>query len=130
MAGIASLFVVARAAQDRLDPLDQQTLAEGLVHIVVGPKVEAEDLVDLFVLGGQDNDRDVRSLAQAAKHLHAIHPGHLNIENDQIRRIAFKRGQARGTVIIGLHNMAVAFKGQGDGGDDVFIVIDQGNFRH
>src|SRR6201996_2213008 len=37
--------------QHRLDPLNQQPLAEGFVDVVVGAEIEAEDLVDLVILG-------------------------------------------------------------------------------
>ena len=51
--GVFLLFgVVARrgAAQNRLDALDQQSLAERLGDEIVGTHLETEQLVDFFIL--------------------------------------------------------------------------------
>ena len=129
-AGCRLLALGAGAAQHRLHPLDQQALAERLVDVVVGAEVEAEDLVDLLVLGGQDDHRQVGGLAQAPQHLHAVHARHLHVEDGQVRRVALQRRQAGGAVVVGLHRVAVAFQRQGDRGDDVLVVVHQGDFRH
>ena len=124
------LALDAGAAQHRLHPLDQQALAERLVHVVVGAEVEAEDLVDLLVLGGQDDHRHVGGPAQAAQHLHAVHARHLHVEDGEVRRIVLQRRQARGAVVVGLDGVAVAFQRQADRRDDVLVVVHQGDLGH
>jgi hypothetical protein len=124
------LAVHAGPAQHGLDPLDEQALAERLVDIVVGPEVEAQDLVDLLVLGGEDDHRQVGGPAQAAQHLHAVHPGHLDVQYGQVGRIVLQRRQAGGAVVVGLHGMAVAFQGQADRRHDVLVVVHQGDLGH
>ncbi len=44
-------------AQNRLDPLYQQTLREGLLDVIIGPHFEAEHFVYFFILGSEENDR-------------------------------------------------------------------------
>jgi hypothetical protein len=64
------------------------------VHVVVGPEVEAQDLVDLLVLGGEDDHRQVGALAQPPQHLHAVHSRHLHVEDGEVGRRLLQRRQA------------------------------------
>ncbi len=72
------------AAQHGLDALDQQALGKGLGDEVVGAHLEPEQLIDLFVLGGEKDHRDVRFLPQAAQQFHAVHARHLDVENGEV----------------------------------------------
>jgi hypothetical protein len=117
-------------AQHGLDPLQQQPLAERLVDVVVGPEVEAEDLVDLVVLGGQHDHRDLGGLAQAAQHFHAVHARHLDVQDHQVGRLALDRVESRRAVVISLHHVAVAFQRQRNRSDDVLVVVDESNIGH
>ena len=49
------------AAQNRLHALDQKALGERFADEIVGAHLEAEQLVDLLVLRGQEDHRQVRS---------------------------------------------------------------------
>ena len=49
----------ADAAQDRLDARDELARVERLRQVVVGADLEADDLVDVLVAGGQHQDRHV-----------------------------------------------------------------------
>ena len=49
--------VAVRAAQQRLDPAQQLAQAERLGQVVVGAQLQADDLVDLLVTGGQHQHR-------------------------------------------------------------------------
>src|SRR5579862_2044962 len=118
------------ATQHRLHPLQQQALAERLVDVVVGAEVEAQDLVDLLVLRGQHDHRQGGGLAQAAQHLHAVHPRHLHVEDGEVGRVALERRQTGRAVVAGLYRMAVAFQGQGDRRNDVLVVIHKSDLRH
>ena len=124
------LALDAGAPQHRLHPFDQQPLTERLMHVVVGAQVEAEDFIDLLVLGRQDDHRHVGRPTKAAKHLHPIHARHLHIEDRQVRRFVLKRRQSGRAVIVGLDLVAMAFQREADRGDDVFVVIHQGDLGH
>ena len=84
-----------RPAQHGLDPLDQKPLREGFADEIVGAHFEAEQLVDLLVLGGEEDHRQLGPLAEAAQQLHAVHARHLDIENGEVRRILGEDRQAR-----------------------------------
>ena len=84
----ASDEVAVRAAQQRLDPAHQLAQAERLGQVVVGAELEADDLVDLVVAGGQDEDRHLGAgRPQAAQDLEAVHPGQAHVEDDEVRRL-------------------------------------------
>ena len=113
------------AAQNGLDALDDQALGERLGDIVVGAHLEAEQLVDLFVLGGEEDDRHRRLLAHAAQKLHAVHARHLDIEDAEIGRFfgqAFERGDA---IAVGADLVALGFERHAQRRQDVAFVIDQ-----
>jgi hypothetical protein len=50
-----------------------EALRERLLDEVVGAHFQAEQLVDLVILGGQEDHRQIGLLAQPAQQLHAIH---------------------------------------------------------
>src|SRR5262249_57809770 len=60
------------APQDGLDPGDELRHTEGLGQVVVSAELEAADLVDLFTLGGENDDGNGRELAQAAADLESV----------------------------------------------------------
>src|SRR6476620_10274767 len=60
------------AAQHRFDALDQQALRERLPDEVVRPYRQAGKLVDLLVLRGEEDYRQIGLLAQAAQELHSV----------------------------------------------------------
>ena len=95
------------AAQDRLDPLDQEALGERLPDEIVGAHLEAEQFVDLLVLRGQENDRQIGFLPQAAQQLHAVHARHLDVEDGEIRRGVLQAVQGAGAVGIGLNPISL-----------------------
>ena len=81
--------VAVRAPQQRLDPAHQLAQPERLGQVVVGAELEADDLVDLVVARGQDEDRHLGSgRAEAAQDLEAVHPGEPHVEHDEVGRLA------------------------------------------
>jgi hypothetical protein len=74
------------AAQHRLHALDEETLGEGFADEVVRAHLEAEELVDLLVLRGQEDHRQVRFLPRRPEQLHAVHARHLDVEDREVRR--------------------------------------------
>ena len=51
---------ISRPSQDHLDPRDEFARTERLRDVVVAADFEAKDAVDLFVSGGQEQDRRIR----------------------------------------------------------------------
>ena len=85
---IASDEVAIRPAEQRLDPAHQLAQAERLRQVVVGAELEADDLVDLVVAGGQDEDRHLGAGgAEAAQDLEAVDPGQADVEDDEVGRL-------------------------------------------
>ncbi len=123
-------FLGIGPAQDRLDPLDQQPLRERLPDEVVGAHLEAEQFVDLVILRGEEDHRQVGFLAQAAQQLHPVHARHLDVENREIGRACLQPVEGRRTIGIGLDPIALGLEAQGDGGQNVPVVIDKGYGRH
>jgi hypothetical protein len=73
-------------AQRHPEPRLELRHAEGLRHEVVGPAVERLHLAALVAVGGQDHDRHVRELSDAAADLQAVEVGQTQIEDDEVRR--------------------------------------------
>ena len=89
--GLVALARQLAAADQGADALDQQALRERLPDVVVGAHAQAEQLVDLVVLRGQEDHRDRALPAQLAQQLHAVHARHLDVEHREIDRL---RGQS------------------------------------
>src|SRR6185369_11245504 len=53
--------VSVRTTKKRLDPTHQLAKAEGLGEVVIGAELETDDLVDLVVARGQDENRRLRA---------------------------------------------------------------------
>ena len=84
---------VHAAAQDRADAGHQFARGERLGHVVVGTEFEPDDLVDLAVARGDDDDRDVRALTQRAAHLGAGQARQHQVEQHQVGAVAIEDGQ-------------------------------------
>ena len=121
MVGILGL----EAPQHRLDALHHQALRERLGDVVVGAHLEAEQLVDLLVLGGEEDHRHVGLLAQAAQQLHAVHARHLDVEDRQVGGLLAQRLEGGGAVAIGAHLVALRLQRHAERGEDVALVVDQ-----
>jgi hypothetical protein len=74
------------AAQHHLDPFRQEALRKGFTDEIVGPHFQAEQFVDLLLLRGEKDHRQVGFLPQPPQSLHAVHARHLDIENGEIGR--------------------------------------------
>jgi len=118
------------ASQHRLDPLDQEALREGLPDEVVGAHLQTEQLVDLLVLRGEKDDGDLGLLAQPSQQFHAVHARHLDVEDRQIRRRDAEPLERGGPVGVGLDPVAFRLQRQRHGGQDVAIVVDEGDGWH
>ena len=128
----AGLDLVARRepAQNRLHALDEEALRKRLPDEIVGAHLEAEQFVDLLVLRGQEDHRQIGFLAQAAQQFHAVHARHLDVEDGEIRRGMLQPVEGRGPVRVGLDPVALGFERDGNRGQDVAIVVDESDRWH
>src|SRR4051794_10729447 len=84
-----------RPAQECLDPAHQLAQAERLRQVVVRAELEPDDLVDLVVAGGQDEDRHLRAgRTHAAEDLEAVDAGQSDVEDDEVRGAARRELEA------------------------------------
>ena len=127
---LGSDLAIARAAQNRPDTLDQKTLREGFAHKIVSTHLEAEEFVDLVVLGGQEDHRHIALLAQPAQQFHAIHARHLDVQDRQVRRPRAQPFERRNAVGVGLGPIAFRLQCDGNGGENVAVVIDKRDCCH
>src|SRR5205085_1063334 len=98
----ALLLVAALAAQDGVDPGDHLADVERLGDVVIGPEVEAHDLVDLLVLRGEDDDRDLDVvLLERLADLEAGDPREHDVQDDQVGRAVHGELEAALTVVRG-----------------------------
>ena len=80
-----AFFAIARqfaAPEQGADALDQKPLRERLADIIIGSHAQAEQFVDFVIFRGQENDRDMAVPPQLAEKLHAVHPGHLDVQKN------------------------------------------------
>ena len=73
-----------RAAEERPDPGRQLAQAERLRHVVVGAELEADDLVELRVLGREHDDRHARLGADDPADLDAGQLRQHQVEEDEV----------------------------------------------
>src|SRR5918995_3581185 len=92
-------------AQLRPHASDQLAHRERLRDVVVGSDLEADDRVDLGVLGGQQDDRYRAAGADVAADVEAAAPGHHDVEDQQVEA---------GLVVAELYVGVLAVHGQGD----------------
>ncbi len=104
------------APQHGLHPLHDEPLRERLSDVVIGPHFEAKELVDLLVLGSQEDDRHVRLLADATQQLHSIHARHLDVEDAEVGRL-LGQGLERGCAVgVCPHLIALCLEGHPERG--------------
>src|SRR5579862_6841355 len=76
------------ASQVGLDPRQQLPQAERLRQVVVRAELEADDLVDLLVAGGEHQDGGLAARgADPAEHLEAVHGRQADVEQDEVGRL-------------------------------------------
>ncbi len=117
--------VAIGAAQERLDPAQELAQPERLGQVVVGAELEADDLVDLVVAGGQHEDRHLGAgRADAPKRLEPIDAGQAHVEHDEVGRLAGRDLQA---LLAGLGDadvVALLLEGVLDPASDGVLVFD------
>ena len=102
------LLARLHAAQHGANPRGQLARVEGLGQVVVGPDLQADDAVDVFAAGRQQDDRHGRAPPERAKYLEAVLLGQHHIENDQFVGAAGCEIDGAGAGVVGIHFEAFA----------------------
>jgi hypothetical protein len=71
--------------QDRLHPGGKLARTKRLGEVIVGTKAESKDLVALFALRGENNDRHTAFRTEQPTHLEAVVEGQHEIEDHEVR---------------------------------------------
>ena len=115
------------APEQHADARHELAHRERLAEIVVRSELEAEDAVELVVLGGDEDDRErLGHRAQAAAELEAVHAGHEDVEDDEIGQALRGAERVPGGEAVGMLDdvVALAPQGEGDGFANVRLVVD------
>jgi len=112
------------------DAFHQKTLRERLLDVVVGAHAQAEHLVDLVVLGGQEDHRHLGLLAHALQQVHSVHAGHLDVKDRHVGHLLVEGVQRGLAVIVGFDLESLGLKCHRNRCQDVPVIVHEGNFRH
>src|SRR5229473_6069814 len=119
------------AADQCPDALDQQTLREGLLDVVVGTHTQPEQLVDFVILRSQEDYRNGALSPQLPEKLHAVHARHFDVEHGEIDGLRTESFQRLGSITIAADGKTLRFQRHRYGGQDVPVVVDESNcVRH
>ena len=119
LAGLGDLGVGkggAGVADGGADAGQQFGGAEGLDQIVVGAVIQGLYLVVLVVAGRNHHHRQIGPLADRFQHLHAVHVGQAQVQDDHVRAMGGDHGQG---LLAGADNDGVEAVGGEDHGDKV-----------
>ena len=100
------------AAKHRFYAFNEKPLRERFADEIVGAHLEAEQFVDLLVLRGEEDHRQVGFLPQPPQRLHAVHARHLDVEDGKVRQRGLEAVERRGAVGVGRD--AIAFRLESD----------------
>ena len=113
-------------SHQRLDADDEFLDGEWFFEVVVGSQFEASDNI---VRGGFGREEEhggmVVGLPDAADHFEAVHTGHHDIGNEDVRMNLEESFEAFGSVVCGLHREALAAKGLTDDLYEGLFVFDE-----
>ena len=117
------------AAQEGAHAGEELGEAEGLGHVVVGTRVQADDHVDLVRAGSQDQNRHaVAGGADLAGHIQAVHVGQAQVQDNQVD--AANVGECFGARRVRAHVVPFPAQSAGQGLGDSRIVFNEENCSH
>ena len=93
------LALLAAAAQHRPNAGDDLLGLKGLDHIVVGPQLQAQHLVEHLALGGEHDDGAGGLFPDLPAHLPAVQAGQHDVQQQQVRAEGVEHFQGRLAVI-------------------------------
>jgi len=115
----------ARAAQHRLHPAAELAERERLGDVVVGPELQAQDLVDLLGLGGQHDDRHAAARPQTPADLEAVDLGQHQVEHDEVDRALVEAVEGLLAVLGADHVIDLSPERKGQQLLDRLLVVDE-----
>jgi hypothetical protein len=123
--GTALAAIDGRAAEEDFHAREELAHREGLAEVVVGADLQPEDAVELFVAGGEKDDRRrLRHAANAPAELEAVHLGHRDVEDHEPGEFLLKRTPGFESGRVELDRIALAAHGESDRLADVVFVVD------
>ena len=103
---------------------EQHRWLDRLDHVVVGAGLQAEDVIEIVLLGGEYEDRQVRDPADLPAHLQTILSGEHEVENHHLR-LEVEEGGERGITAMHLaHFETMLGKETGDQAGELLVVFD------
>src|SRR5262245_53481074 len=127
---IAPIARALAAPEHGAHPGDELARAERLGDVVVGPELEPEELVELAVASGQDDDRGRPRRADRAGDLEAVEPGETEVEHDEVWLPDLHRLHRRRAVAGGEDREARMLEVIARELDDLRLVIDDQDGLH
>ncbi len=125
--GFLRLFA---AAQDGFDPREEDFGGKGFGDVVVCAQFQAQDHVELFSFGGEDDDRDPTEIGIAldlSADVEAVLAGEHDVEDDQVGFLSFNGSVAVDPVDLDVHFVSRCLSLKLDQCGDVFFVFDKEN---
>ena len=115
------------AAQQRLHLHQQYRWAKGLGEIIVAALADAHDIVQLAVLGREQDDGNIGNRAKCPAHGKPVRAGHHNVQDHQLRRLLTKRLQQCVAAFEGAHGISVACEEAMEQLPDALFIVRQIN---
>jgi len=114
------------APQDRFDARNEFTRVERLGQVIIRAEFEAENLVNIFVAGGEhENSGRILRSAQSAADLKTIQFREHDVQHDQRGMLTRNRVERGLSIVDGLNTKTFAFKIEARQLDDGWFVIDE-----
>jgi hypothetical protein len=81
-------FFRIRPSQGRSDTRQKFAYCKGFHDVIVGSRIERQDLVVFRISDSEHDDRSAKRQSNLAAHLKPVHAGHIHIQQNQIRALA------------------------------------------
>ncbi len=115
-------------AQDGFNPRGQLFQGKGLGDVIVGPQLEAQNLVRLFGFGRSDDDRNGPPIIAPFEGLADIQPAHVRehqVEQDQVRSLPLQKAKEPLGVAEDFHAEALLAEMRGNKRGQVRLVFNE-----
>jgi hypothetical protein len=113
-----------RSAEQCLDACEQLVVVEGLADVVVRADPQADDAVRRLLLGGDEQDGDVRVAAKLEAEADSVEAGHHHVERDDAGPHTLERLNGLAGVGDDVGRVALFGEDAGEQHRDVTIVLD------
>src|SRR5215472_10249951 len=128
---LRALLAWPRTPEHRANPGQQLAKPERLAHVVVRAQLEPLHAIHLFAASAQHDHGDVDALAaQLTADVPAAHPGHHDVEQHQVRRLAEGQLEPAPAVAGGDRLIALEAEVVLEAANHFWLVVDDQNSRH